>query len=143
MNFENCLFWTVLLILKPFGQGSPNNRLVRIVLGNIKIAHGDPPVFDEPWFGQTAPVNMHNAEISLTSDVKESWFEKLIEFFIGKLVPLISITLHHIALSLDNVLNEKIIYFSDEYQRNLNGNYIHGLNRACFLPTILRPKCIS
>ena len=97
----------------------------------------------DPGFSQTAPINMRNAEISLTSDVKESWFEKLIEFFIGKLVPLISITLHHLALSLDHVFNKKNIYFSDEYQRNLNGNYIHGMNRACFLPTILKPKCIS
>ena len=63
----------------------------------------------DPVFGQTAPINMRSAEISLTSDVKESWFEKLIEFFIGKLVPLISIILQHLALSLDHVFNKKII----------------------------------
>ena len=65
----------------------------------------------DPDFGQTAPINMHNEEISLTSDAQESWFEKLIEFFIGKLVPLISITLQPLALSLDHVFNKKIIYF--------------------------------
>ena len=97
----------------------------------------------DPDFGQTAPINMHNEEISLTSDAQESWFEKLIEFFIGKLVPLISITLQPLALSLDHVFNKKIIYFSDEYQRYIHHEYIHGLNRACFSPTILRSKCIS
>ena len=71
----------------------------------------------DPGFSQTAPINMHNAEISLTSDVKESWFEKLIEFFIGKLVPLISITLH-LALSLDHVFNKKKIFI---FQMSING----------------------
>ena len=64
----------------------------------------------DPVFGQTASIEMHNSVIALTP-AQESWFEKLIEFFIGKLVPLISITLHHLALSLDHVFNKKIIYF--------------------------------